>query len=140
MNRYAVSSPAAKRTSYPASTMGLKVIRPTAATVAADDPEMAPNTTQVPTVVSGRLARVAPNSDRVQSTSRREEPPKPGSLASITTASMPNLLPANNPVQAGFLGDYMWVATSGNTAYVVWADTRGLNGTVEEDLYLAVTN
>jgi hypothetical protein len=25
----------------------------------------------------------------------------------ITTSSMPNLIPANNPVEAGFLGDYM---------------------------------
>lgn len=30
----------------------------------------------------------------------------------ITTSSMPNLVPANNPVQAGFLGDYMWVEVS----------------------------
>ena len=29
----------------------------------------------------------------------------------VTTSSMPNLTPANNPVQAGFLGDYMWVDT-----------------------------
>jgi hypothetical protein len=27
----------------------------------------------------------------------------------LTTASMPNLVVANNPVEAGFLGDYMWV-------------------------------
>ena len=56
----------------------------------------------------------------------------------ITTASMPNLVVANNPLQAGFLGDYMWVSTDtkGNP-YLVWADTRGLGGTVEEDLYLA---
>jgi hypothetical protein len=57
----------------------------------------------------------------------------------LTTSSMPDLNTITNPLQAGFLGDYMWVATSGNTAYVVWADTRGLNGTVEEDLYLATT-
>lgn len=56
----------------------------------------------------------------------------------ITTASMPNLLPANNPLQAGFLGDYMWVATDRrNAAHIVWADTRGLGGTVEEDIYYA---
>jgi hypothetical protein len=54
----------------------------------------------------------------------------------LTTASMPNLVPSNNPVQAGFLGDYMWLAVdpSGNPL-VVWADTRGLGGTVEEDIY-----
>src|SRR5207249_2832906 len=43
----------------------------------------------------------------------------------ITTRSMPNLTPANNPVQAGFLGDYMWVAQGGGRTHVVWADTRG---------------
>jgi hypothetical protein len=57
----------------------------------------------------------------------------------LTTDSMPNLVPANNPVQAGFLGDYMWVAVeqSKGRPYVIWADTRGLNGTVEEDIYLS---
>ena len=56
----------------------------------------------------------------------------------ITTSSMPNLVVANNPIQAGFLGDYMWTSTDtkGNPL-VVWADTRGLGGTVEEDIYLA---
>jgi len=54
----------------------------------------------------------------------------------VTTDSMPNLIPANNPLQAGFLGDYMWVAVdSGGRPNVVWADTRGLNGAVEEDVY-----
>jgi hypothetical protein len=49
---------------------------------------------------------------------------------------MPNLTPANNPVQAGFLGDYMWLAVDNRgRAHVVWADTRGLGGTVEEDIY-----
>jgi hypothetical protein len=58
----------------------------------------------------------------------------------LTTSSMPNLTPANNPLQAGFLGDYMWVATDANgKAYVVWADTRGLGGTVEEDIYFATS-
>ena len=54
----------------------------------------------------------------------------------LTTSSMPNLVPANNPVQAGFLGDYMWVTVDiyGNP-YVVWADTRGQHHTVEEDVY-----
>jgi hypothetical protein len=56
----------------------------------------------------------------------------------VTTASMPNLTPANNPVQAGFLGDYMWVdVDSSGKVHIVWADTRGLNGTVEEDVYYA---
>ncbi len=60
------------------------------------------------------------------------------SYARLTTSSMPNLIPANNPVQAGFLGDYMWVATHGNSApYVVWGDTRGRGGAVEEDIYFA---
>jgi hypothetical protein len=56
----------------------------------------------------------------------------------ITTDSMPNLVPANNPAQAGFLGDYMWVTVDGTgKPYVVWADTRGLDNTVEEDIYIA---
>ena len=56
----------------------------------------------------------------------------------ITTDSMPNLVPANNPLQAGFLGDYMWVAIGDHDRpQVVWADTRGLNGTVEEDIYFS---
>ncbi len=59
----------------------------------------------------------------------------------ITTASMPNLVLANNPLQAGFLGDYMWVAVdSSNIAHIVWADTRGRGGAVEEDLYYARSN
>ena len=60
------------------------------------------------------------------------------SYTRLTTASMPNLVPANNPFQAGFLGDYMWVAVDGTgRPHVVWADTRGRNGTVEEDIYFA---
>jgi len=60
------------------------------------------------------------------------------SYTRITTASMPNLVPSNNPLQAGFLGDYMWVdVDSTGRALVVWADTRGLDGTVEEDIYFA---
>jgi len=60
------------------------------------------------------------------------------SYTRLTSASMPNLVPANNPLQAGFLGDYMWVAVdSTGKPYVVWADTRGLNNTVEEDIYFA---
>ncbi len=56
----------------------------------------------------------------------------------ITTSSMPNLVVANNPLQAGFLGDYMGVSTDAKGhPSLVWADTRGLGGTIEEDLYLA---
>jgi hypothetical protein len=55
----------------------------------------------------------------------------------VTTASMPNLTPANNPVQAGFLGDYMWLDTdSHGDAHIVWADTRPIRGDApEEDVY-----
>jgi hypothetical protein len=55
----------------------------------------------------------------------------------VTTDSMPNLTPANNPVQAGFLGDYMWLDTdSHGDAHVVWADTRPIRGDApEEDVY-----
>jgi hypothetical protein len=56
----------------------------------------------------------------------------------VTTASMPNLTPANNPVEAGFLGDYMWVSVDGwGRPHIVWSDTRGLNGAVEEDVYFS---
>ncbi len=57
----------------------------------------------------------------------------------ITSSSMPNLLPSNNAAQAGFLGDYMWVATdSAGHPKLVWADTRPISGTTpEEDLYFA---
>jgi hypothetical protein len=55
----------------------------------------------------------------------------------VTTSSMPNLVPANNPVQAGFLGDYIWVNADTGSPKVVWADTRGLGGAVEEDAYYA---
>ena len=49
---------------------------------------------------------------------------------------MPNLVPSNNPVEAGFLGDYMWLAVDPRgKPLVVWADTRGQGGTVEEDIY-----
>ena len=59
------------------------------------------------------------------------------SYTRVTTSSMPNLIPANNPVQAGFLGDYMWVATDAKgNPYIVWADTRGVgDGAVDEDIY-----
>jgi hypothetical protein len=57
----------------------------------------------------------------------------------LTTKSMPNLIIANNPVQAGFLGDYMWVALDAHARpYVVWADTRSRGGNiVEEDIRFA---
>jgi hypothetical protein len=51
---------------------------------------------------------------------------------------MPNLTTANNPLEAGFLGDYMWLALDARgRPNVVWADTRGLNGTTEEDIYFS---
>jgi hypothetical protein len=56
----------------------------------------------------------------------------------LTTSSMPNLIPSNNPAQAGFIGDYMWVATdSSGKPWSIWADTRGRGGTIEEDIYSA---
>ncbi len=56
----------------------------------------------------------------------------------VTTASMPNLVPTNNPVQAGFLGDYMFVAADRAGVVLVWADTRPHAGTIpEEDIYFA---
>jgi hypothetical protein len=56
----------------------------------------------------------------------------------VTTSSMPNLTAANNPVQAGFLGDYMWVTLDARgRPNIVWADTRGLGGTIEEDVYFS---
>ena len=56
----------------------------------------------------------------------------------VTTSSMPNLTPATNPVQAGFLGDYMWVDVHGEDVHIVWADTRPRVGTApEEDVYYA---
>jgi hypothetical protein len=56
----------------------------------------------------------------------------------VTTSSMPNLNASNNPIQDGFLGDYMWITLDAwGRPNIVWADTRGLNGTVEEDVYFA---
>ena len=55
----------------------------------------------------------------------------------ITTSSMPNLTDVTNPVQQGFIGDYTSIHVAGNSVYLTWADTRGLNGTVEEDVYFA---
>ena len=51
---------------------------------------------------------------------------------------MPNLVVANDPIEAGFLGDYMWLTVDARgRPNIVWADTRGSNGTVEEDIYFA---
>ena len=56
----------------------------------------------------------------------------------ITTSSMPNLVPSNDPLEAGFLGDYMWVTVDAQgNPFIVWADTRGPRGAVEEDVYFA---
>jgi hypothetical protein len=59
----------------------------------------------------------------------------------ISTGSMPNLTPANNAVQAGFLGDYMWTQAFGTDVHMAWGDTRGTvgsaNPTPEEDVYYA---
>jgi len=68
----------------------------------------------------------------------------------ITTSSMPNLTRENNPVQAGFLGDYMWVEVSRHNfaqdrTHIAWADTRPLpyrpahQQQPEEDIYYART-
>ncbi|TMK82380.1 MAG: exo-alpha-sialidase [Actinobacteria bacterium] len=56
----------------------------------------------------------------------------------LTATSMPNLKLTNNPIQAGFLGDYMWVTTdSSGNPYIAWADTHGRGGTVEENIYFS---
>jgi hypothetical protein len=56
----------------------------------------------------------------------------------VTTSSMPNLTTINNPIEAGFLGDYMWLTVDGRgRPNIVWADTRGLNGAIEEDIYFS---
>jgi hypothetical protein len=45
---------------------------------------------------------------------------------------------ANNPIEAGFLGDYMWLTVDAmGRPNIVWADTRGLHGAVEEDIYFS---
>jgi hypothetical protein len=58
-------------------------------------------------------------------------------LQRITTSSMPNLTCHNNPFECGFLGDYMSMAVAGGKVSIVWGDTRGQNGSVEEDVYYA---
>jgi hypothetical protein len=55
----------------------------------------------------------------------------------ITTSSMPNLTPDNNPAQAGFIGDYNSIAVAPFGVLMTWADTRGLEGVVDEDAYYA---
>lgn len=56
----------------------------------------------------------------------------------ITTGSMPNLVPANNPSQSGFLGDYMNVTANSDGAYIVWADTRPHIGNIPtENVFFA---
>jgi hypothetical protein len=65
-------------------------------------------------------------------------PPRPVTYQRVTTASMPNLVTANNPIEAGFLGDYMWLTVQPpGVPLIVWADTRGRAGQVEEDVYFA---
>jgi hypothetical protein len=69
----------------------------------------------------------------------------------ITTDSMPNLTTATNPVQAGFLGDYMWLEVSRHSfdqqkTHIWWADTRPLpyrpegQQAPEEDVYFAIVD
>ena len=69
-------------------------------TVAADDPEIAPNTTHVATVVIGRLAFELPNSDFAHATRRPEMPPaamispakiKNGTASRAALSSDPNI-------------------------------------------------
>ena len=55
----------------------------------------------------------------------------------ITTSSMPNLTPDNNPAQAGFIGDYNSISVAPFGVLMTWADTRGLEGVVDEDAYYA---
>jgi len=58
----------------------------------------------------------------------------------ITTSSMANLTCAINPYECGFLGDYMGLQAANNQVYLTWVDTRGRNGTTEEDAYFAKVN
>jgi hypothetical protein len=55
----------------------------------------------------------------------------------ITTSSMPNLTDVTNPVQQGFIGDYNGLDIAAGNVIITWSDTRGLNGTIEEDAYFA---
>ena len=58
----------------------------------------------------------------------------------ITTDSMPNLPCSVNPSECGFLGDYMSIQAANGRVYLTWGDTRGRNGTIEEDVYFASVN
>jgi hypothetical protein len=53
----------------------------------------------------------------------------------ITTSSMQG--PEGIGTEAGFLGDYNGLAADRQGAVMVWADTRGLYGQVEEDVYFS---
>jgi hypothetical protein len=72
---------------------------------------------------------------------RSEDDGRTWTYQRISTGSMPNLTPANNATQAGFLGDYMWTQAFGSDVHIAWADTRGVvgsaNPTPEEDVYYA---
>ena len=69
------SSPVENLSSYPFSRSGGYIKRPTAATVAGLEPEMAPKMVHVPTVVSGKLPRTPPMIDITQLMMRLEMPP-----------------------------------------------------------------
>ena len=58
----------------------------------------------------------------------------------VTTSSMPNLTTAENPIEAGFLGDRMSMSVdSQGRAHVAWADTRAHAGSAPEtDVYYAL--
>ena len=77
------------------------MMRPTAATVAGLEPEMAPKNSHVPTVVSARLPRTPPNMDCTQRISRSEIPPWPmtspanrkkGTASSANLSMLPNII------------------------------------------------
>ena len=61
------------------------------------------------------------------------------SYSRVTTASLPNLLPGTNPLEAGFIGDRMALdLDSLGRIHIAWADTRQHAGTApEEDVYYA---
>ena len=73
---------------------------PTAATVAAVDPEIAPNTVAVPTTVMGSAPRTPPTMDPTQLISRTDTPPrliispakmKNGTASSANLVTLPNI-------------------------------------------------
>ena len=61
------------------------------------------------------------------------------SYSRVTTGSMPNLTTADNPLEAGFLGERMALdVDSQGRAHLAWADTRQHAGAApEEDVYYA---